>query len=376
MFVLALSLSFRSLVTETGAGMLCHATLPLRVDPAEREPRVFSGIGFGVDGLSARFAAEGEALERATWATGALWNSVHFTEDARVLPEEAALLLPAKWRRRLLERPATVISALENGGDKVWIPAAAAFFYPMLSHDWKRHSVTTGWAYHTDRETAAASAYYEVVERDLAMLYWQGLLGAYLQPLAAGTIRDWGRLCGLVGDCSPLQVIQTVVRLPSRFGGQAYYTLVLHASDEMPYLSVGQALKPSARQSFASAVGEYLMLRSHQHEQVLCGITEAPDTDFAAHVIRTNQAPNIRDKAVALTQSNIRLEALTESRLDYSHQRFWLAYFDPPPVTRQGVVAKVWIDGCQPMLPAGVPCGLVGRWRHDWNIGLNEWEQN
>ena len=203
----ALSLSFRSLVTETGAGTLCHATLPLRVDPAEREPRVFSGIGFGVDGLSARFAAEGEALERATWAAGALWNSVRFTDAPRVLPEEAALLLPAKWRRRLLERPATVISALENGENKVCIPAAAAFFYPTLSHDWKRHSVTTGWAYHTDRETAAASAYCEVVERDLAMLYWQGLLGAYLQPLAADTIQDWGRLCGLVGDCSLLQVM-------------------------------------------------------------------------------------------------------------------------------------------------------------------------
>jgi ribosomal protein S12 methylthiotransferase accessory factor YcaO len=93
-----------------------------------------------------------------------------------------------------------------HGSMAAWrmIPAAAAFFYPMLSHDSKRHSVTTGWAYHTDRETAAASAYYEVVERDLAMLYWQGLLGAYLQPLAAGTIRDWGRLCGLVGDCSLL----------------------------------------------------------------------------------------------------------------------------------------------------------------------------
>ena len=166
------------------------------------------------------------------------------------------------------------------------------------------------------------------------------------------------------------------MRLPSRFGGKAYYTLVLHPSDEMPYLSVGQALKPGARQSFASAVGEYLMLRSHQHEQVLCGITEAPDTDFGAHVIRANRETGIRDKAVALIHSNTRLDALIEPRLDYSHHRFWLAYFDPPPVTRQGVVAKVWVNGCQPMLAAGVPCGLVERWRRDWSISLDEWEQN
>jgi ribosomal protein S12 methylthiotransferase accessory factor YcaO len=373
-----LSHSFRSLVTETGAGTLCQARLALRVDAAEREARVFSGIGFGIDGLSARFAAEGEALERATWACGGLWNSVQVcaqvSNNARVLPEEAALLLPAKWRRRLMERPATVIPAWE-GEKSVWIPAAAAFFYPTPAHDCKRHSVTTGWAFHADRESAAAQAYREVVERDLIMLYWYGRLGTYLRPLAPTVVEDWGRLCGLSGDGGPLRVLQTLVRLPARFGGDTCYTLVLHAADEMPYLSVGSALKPEPRQSFASAVGEYLMLRSHQHEQVLCGTREAPDTDFPAHVIRANREVGLRDETVALVQADTRLDARAEPRLDYRHLRYWLAYFDPPPMTRRGVVAKAWIDGCQPMLPAGVPCGLVERWRRDWHINLEEWEQ-
>ncbi len=371
-----MAVSFQTLVSELGMGTQCSARFSLRTDPAEVIGQIFTGIGFGIDAWSARQAAEGEALERATWQDGALWNSVYFPDELGVLPEEARLMLKPGHLARLAAQPAASIpAAFGDGAKPVWIPAEAVFFQTGLAQDLKRKTVTTGWAYHTTQQAAAATAYREVIERDLQMLFWFGRLTPYLSSPQPQCLEAWLVRLGLLAEKrSLLRVLQVEVTLAERFGGAGWFTLVFQPSVEMPYLSLGSALKTDREHSFRAALGEYWMLRCFQKDQLLCGVNQAEPTTFTAHVIAASHDPTLRDRALTLTQDAINNETAKETVLNYQALEYWVAFFQPPPIFPHGVVAKAWVDGCQPMIPAGFPCGLTARWRDEWSISLPEWE--
>lgn len=372
---------FDTLVTELGKGLQCTANLTLRTTLSASNVQHVSGIGFSPNALSARFAAEGEALERATWQFGALWNTVYFPDLACTFPEETQLILSAEHLKRLSESPCAALPLYTNkdanNPPSQWCPAEAVFFFPKLSQTLQIHAVTTGWAYHSSKEEATAQGYREVIERDLQMLFWFGRLKPYLQCISDKQMQDWMRPYAPT-EKIPLQIVQMAVSLPKRFGGIAYFTLAICMTEEKPYLSIGSALKTDAQGSFQNALGECLMLRSHQYEQLLSGITEAPDNSYSTHVIRATRETKMRDKTIGLfsTQTQAREASLKEPRLDYQHQPYYVTYLKPPPVTQYGYVAKVWVDGCQGMVPIGFPYGVTKRWQQDWGINATTWEDN
>jgi YcaO cyclodehydratase, ATP-ad Mg2+-binding len=373
-----LNTTFRTLVTEAGTGTLCTTHLRIRPHSWESEPERITGLGFGVDGLSARFAAEGEALERATWRWGALWNNVTIpAPDCEIhLPEEIRVTLSARQLERLVENPGATLPICTGGGERTLIPSQAVFFLPRLAPDFKYHRVTSGWAYHVTKKRAIGKGYMEVIERDLQMLFWLGKLQSFLRPVPEAHLHEWGLKFGLDPRNHPLKVVQMAVNMEARFGGTGYFTMVIHAADKPPYTSIGSSLSSDPHRSFCSAMGECLMLRSHQYELVMEGTEDDSCDSFRGHTIRAAQLPEMRDKTLALIAQTGGADSLQEERLDYRKQSYMTLLLRPPPVINHGVVAKVWIDGCQGMVPAGFPHGVTERWRSDWGVTTETWEAN
>lgn len=371
-----MAVSFHTLAVDLGLGCQCKARFGLRTDPADFQEQVFMGVGFGVEAWSARQAAEGEALERATWHYGALWNSVWFPDELGFLPEETRLMLKPAHITRLTAQPSASVPAFQgDAATPVWIPAEAVFFQPSLAQGLKRHSVTTGWAFHRTQAAAAATGYLEVIERDLQMLFWFGRLAPHLKSPPKDCLNRWLARMGWIFDRhSPLRILQTPVNVSQRFGAAGWFTVVLHPSDEPPYLSVGSALKTDREVSLRAALGEYAMLRTHQAELILAGIKQADPIRFTAHIIAASQTTELRDRALQLV-SEIQLgRAGSYPHLDYQALPYAVAFLQPPPIFHHGVVAKVWVGGCQPMIPAGFTCGLTDRWQNEFSISLPEWE--
>lgn len=371
-----LDISFRTLVTELGAGTQCVAMQSLRTHFSEQGPEPCIGMGYGNNALSARFAAEGEMRERATWRWGALWNSVHFPDGQCEIPEETKLIMSAKDYTRLSTQPCTAIPVIHQDGRQSWIPSEAVFYMPKLAQDIRHNSATTGWAYHITKEQAAAQGYREVIERDLQMLFWLGKLKPFLKKLPMKLLRQWHTGFALDASKNATIVLQMNVNIARRFGKKAYFTLVLYASDEEPYLSTGSSLKLDAEHSFFNAMGECIMLRSHQHEQFIEGISEASANSYNAHVIRATRETTMRDRIFSLFSEDHNGDALEDPRLDYSRHKYRIAYLQPPPPINHDAVARVWVDGCQNMLPAGFSYGLTKRWQEAWGITEKQWREN
>jgi ribosomal protein S12 methylthiotransferase accessory factor YcaO len=370
-----LDLSFRTLVTELGIGTQCTSTIPIRTSFSELEPEFFSGAGFSTNPLLARFAAEGEMLERATWRAGILWNNVYLPDELCQIPEEAQLLLSTKNFERLSTKPCTAIRVIHHDKHQSWIPSEVVFHTPKLAQNIKHNSATTGWAYHVTKEMAAAQGYREVIERDLQMLFWFGKLKPFLSRIPINQLQQWYADFA-VDTKNVIKVLQLKVNIASCFGDTAYFTLVIYVSDDEPYLSIGSSLKIDAKQSFLNAMGECIMLRSHQYEEFIKGVKQASDNSYNAHAIRATRKTEMRDKVLTLFATSNDVDSLSDSRLDYSKLNYQIAYLQPPPVINHGTVAKVWVEGCQNMVPAGFPYDVTKRWQNSWGINNKQWKEN
>lgn len=376
MLSLPIEASFRTLSTEIAGCTQCAAILRLRIEPFQDMQRAFYGLGFGIDGFSARAAAEGECLERTTWFAGGLWTPVYFNKDV-IIPEEAKLFLSQEHIEAIERNDIPAISVNDWDGNQTWIPSTAVFHFPFIAPHLSIHSVTTGWAYHSILEQAIIKSYLEVIERDLICLFWYCRLSHYLKQIKDDDVRKCILSFGLAGKTIP-EAFQLNVLVPDRFGGKACFTLITYCSQEKPYLTIGSTIKRDPLDSLQSALGEFLMLRSNQYEQLLCDEKEEEDGpfNFKTHVIRASNKAFARDRTINLLKDIERLDAETEPRLNYSDKKYWIAAFNPPPIGCRGFVTKVWVDGCQPMVPAGLPCGLVERWKDDWYVSKEEWEAN
>ncbi len=363
--------SFRTLSTDLGALTACTARLALRVDPSSITPDAFYGYGFAADALSARVAAEGEVLERATWLHGSLWNDAWLPDAPRFLPEEARLLLPPALTQSLAAEPTPAIPAThQRAHTPCWVPVEALFAQPRLAQDRARSAMSTGWAYHQSASAAVLAAYRETLERDLAMLFWYGRLAGALRVLTPDAVRAGVPWIASGTPASALAMLKTPIVVPPSYGGGACFALALCARDQPPYLSVGMSVRADAPAALRNAAGECLATRAGQSDTLLRGGPEPTDTDLRAHVHKAASDPSIRERALALVDAVA--TARQEPAPDYSALAAQVALLRPP--MRDGVVAKVWVDGCQPMVPAGVPCGLCARWQTHWGLTPQQWE--
>ena len=374
-----LTTTFHTMVTEYGMGTNCKTEFSFRTNMDSLEPQLFSGIGFSTDGLSARFASEGEAIERATWMYGALWNSASFSSNSIYLPDDVSLLFSKEHQEELKKVPSITFPALSSNGDRLDIPAEAIFYYPKKRQFLKHHSVTTGWAFHNTKEEALAQGYREVIERDLQMLFWFGRLSSYLHKLPLTLVESWTEEYGvskkqLQSKTSKLHLVQLEVKLHPSMGEKGYFTLAIVVSNEAPYLSVGSALKPSSKASFSTAMGEMIMLRSYQYDLVLRGQKEDNEDSYGVHVSHATHQKEMRDKTEKLLST---IETSVDSKsLDYSTHNYQVVYLKPPPQTLKGVIAKVWVDNTQGMVPIGFDYTLCLRWRDEWRVTQQEWDAN
>ena len=381
-----LNTTFHTLVTEHGIGTQCKAQLLLRTNLEELEPQLFLGIGFSPDGLLARFAAEGELVERATWMYGVLWNSASFSMHSIYLPDDVSLLFSKEHQKELQSVPSITFSAISSCGEELNIPAEAIFHYPKKRQFLKHHSVTTGWAFHSSKKEALAQGYREVIERDLQMLFWFGRLSSFLYRLPSTLLELWGEEYGiskkqLQSKTSELYLIQLGVKLHPSIGRNGYFTLAIVVSDKAPYLTVGSALKTSPKASFSTAMGEMIMLRSYQYDLVLRAKKDDNEESYGVHVSQATYQTTMRDKTKKLlstieTSLPSKCLAFTDKRLDYGTQNYQVSYFKPPPQTLKGVVAKVWVDNTQGMVPLGFEYTLCSRWKDEWNVTQQEWDAN
>src|SRR5690242_12588482 len=78
----------QTVATDIGWGFLAIAAISIRARKNHVQPDLITGVGFSSDPLRARFAAEGEAIERATWRMGGIWNDACLAKVENVLPEE------------------------------------------------------------------------------------------------------------------------------------------------------------------------------------------------------------------------------------------------------------------------------------------------
>jgi ribosomal protein S12 methylthiotransferase accessory factor YcaO len=360
-----------TLVTDLGVLAGCHAELELRVDPTDPAGEVFGGYGIAADALGARLAAEGEALERATWLAGMCWADLVCPCADAFLPEEARLLLPPGLAATLTAGPVAALPVTAADGEPRHIPAEAVFARPRLAQDRDRLSVTTGWAFRRGWPEAERAGYLEVIERDLLMLFWYGRLGPWLESLTPVQLAVAAP--ALMHGVAPqgLSVLCTTVRIAERFGGQGTFVVALDVGQEPPYLSAGMALKNAPDTAIAAALGECFAVRAVQYERLLADRAPPDQVGFAAHIARAATDADLQARALALV-AGVRGDAAEP--LCYRDLPFWSAHLRPPPRTRRGVVAKVWIDGCQPMLPAGCRGALAERWRTRFGVTEAEWE--
>lgn len=365
---------FKTVAIEYGMGTQAISEFPLRVEMENFQAKRFSGIGFGLDALLARLASEGEALERATWRYGALWNSAVLSYKSPFLPDEVKVLFTKKEQEEMHSLPSVAYKAWSSEGEALMIPSVLLFFYPKRKQFGEQHAVTTGWAFHSSKSEALAQAYREVIERDLQMLFWHDRLGDYLSCVSSSRKNKWlSSYGGKVESRAKIYLLEMPLKLHSSIHTDAWFSLVFIVNDEAPYLSIGSAVKASAHKAFETAMGEMMMLRSYQYEMILTGEKNSDEFNYKSHVTKATYEKKSQTRVKKLIAN---LKGNKENILDYSEHAYQVVYLDPPPQTREGVVAKVWVDRTQGMVPAGFQYKVCEHWQTFWQVSQASWEAN
>ena len=369
-----LNTTFKTVVSEYGVGIEAESTFSLRVEMEALKSQKILGLGFGLDALLARFASEGEAIERSTWQYGALWNSAYFTYGELFLPENVSLLFSKEDEKEIMQLPSFCYGGEDSKGKVLSIPYKALFFYPKWKQFGNQHSVTTGWAFHSSKREALAQGYREVIERDLQMLFWHDRLGEYLTLLPQHQVDKYLEVYGkpLVKG-SKFYLLQMPLKLHNTIHDKGYFTLVVQLSEEAPYVTTGSAVKEFEHDSFHSAMGELIVLRSYQYEMLLTDVNNSDEFSFESHIAKAIYEKSIRDK---IEKMLTKIAKNGSQMLDYSKNDYQVVYLDPPPETRKGVVAKVWVDNTQGITPAGFKYKICSHWKKVWKMTQREWQEN
>jgi len=371
-----LTTKFKTVITEYGVGIMATTEFPLRVEIENNIGKNFFGIGFSLDALLARLASEGEAIERSTWRYGALWNSATISYLDIFLPEDTTLLFSKEEQKRMKRSPSLVYHAKSSNGELLHIPSEAIFFYPKRKQFGSHHSVTTGWAFHTSKSEALAQGYREVIERDLQMLFWHNRLDKYLKIIPKSKTQKWLKTYGQTPNKnSELYILQMKIKLHPSIHSSGYFTLAIQLSQKAPYISVGSAIKESDYGSFQTAIGEMIMLHTNQYNMILSALKYSDEFSYNSHISRATYEKTSRDRVRELI--SIILKTKKRLNLDYSKHNYQVVYLDPPPNTLNGVVAKVWVDNTQGMVPAGFKEYKVSNyWKEKWNMSQAQWQEN
>ena len=371
-----LTTKFQTVITEYGVGIKATTEFLLRVEIDNNIGKKFLGIGLSLDALSARLASEGEAIERSTWRYGALWNSATLCYDNMFLPEDTTLLFSKEEQNNMTRSPSLVYRGKSSNGELLSIPSEALFFYPRRKQFGSHHSTTTGWAFHTTQSEALAQGYREVIERDLQMLFWHNRLDKYLEIIPKNKTQKWLKAYGQTPNKdSELYLLQMPIGLHPSIHANGYFTLAIQVRKKIPYLSIGSAVKESAHGSFQTAIGEMIMLNSHQYDMVLTDIKYDDEFSYNTHVTQATYEKTARDRVQEIIFTLLKRKE--KLKLDYSKHNYQVVYLDPPPKTVKGVVAKVWVDKTHGMLPAGFKEYRVSNhWKEKWNMSQTEWQEN
>lgn len=375
MILCPISTTFETRACEIGWGQHCISALGVRADSYSPDQKIFYGVGCSSSPWEARLSAEGEAIERATFELGHAWSDAHLAQSSTILPDEASLLMSTS-EKRYLTRPYTPsITATNLSGGYTTIPLAAVFNVIEDQTVMAGASLSTGWAYFPDSLNAIRRSYYEVIERDLNMVFW---FNRGAEILEHADISEISSVCHDI--CLSVQrtfpdVYVAEVKIPDQMGSKAFYALAIYSSVSKPYLSVTAAVRQSRALAIRAAYRELVMLRVDQHENIISGRKIASD-GYTAHVDRTNHDISMCDHVLWICERVKSQPHIKKLIVDYRNFETMFASFPPPPSILTGVVTKVWINGCQPMPPASVPCSALPSWCERWDISEHDWSNN
>ena len=346
--------------TDVGWGTYASALLRLRTAPAIVDEVHIRGMGFSKNPLEARLAAEGEAIERATWQWGHTWNQIAIDFKGDVCrPEEVSALS----RHRSIDETGWVVPGWRRGTG-IGIPAE--YVFPNIGFDFQEEIpfVSTGWAFSSKLESALRRSLMEVIERDLLMRFWYHL--PFSIRKADHWLHDFGWTDDLGEGSNHYALLgQVTLGLDCLEG---YFCIIAVTGSQPPYLTTGQALELSQDVALEKAWRELVMLRTHQYDCILRGEREGVSRTFQENYLRATYAPDARDRFLNLVES-FSEEGIQHKKANYEeYDKMWISLQPPTGIAQDCFVTKVWVDGCQPMVPGGVDIEPVGTWR---TMGIN-----
>lgn len=328
-------------------------------DSSTKKQRNMIGASAGLTPLKSRAISEAEALERITWMYGAFWNKFEIFENRHLyIPEEMLL--------QKLTRNGDYLGIRLDSHDRCnSVPWDWVFCNPKISM-YPHHLTTTGWAFHTDKETAKEKGISETIERDLAMLFWIGELNLYLEKNTV-TRGDFIITKDTYLSGEILSGHLSIKR--DDIEGEQIFCVLGYLSDQPPYLTCNTAIGNTYSEAFESAYFEMLLLREYQEEMYKSGFERENLSGFGRHIWSATFDVGIRDRAKALFGS-----LRTERTMPVYNISSARNAFVKPPHGYRGYVCKAFVDGCQPMFVETATAGITDRWEKELGIREEKWQ--
>ncbi|HCJ6374181.1 YcaO-like family protein [Citrobacter sp. RHBSTW-00671] len=308
------------------------------------EKRVYhaeiSGYGFGECLLGAKQRSLGEAIERMAFFYSNKWCDI-FLSNSYLIPEELYWMAHDEALKLEARQYVLCINGESLNGELVHIPAVCAMTLPHNDDAISRTS--TGWAFHPNLSIAKEKALFEVIERDLNVRFWLGLMPP-LGKISASSIAD---IREIKTDSWSVETGVLAVHLYDK--SIAYWVICAFVTNEAPYVAVGTAISRTKEGALSSAFDEMVATRVYQFDRYLSPIDKYPDGDYAQHTWRACIDP----KMPGMVMKNLTQKDEQElPSISYVGRRILISKLELPRQFESfGHVVKAWVDGCAP-LPA------------------------